>query len=123
MVLPVVRDIPLPFRYCYRPQGVAGKRETETLCGNRVDSRADQTAAVFPHPEDMLRGNRIGADRKIRLALAVIEIVKEDEFSVTQRRERVVYHGPTSTLTLSESSTPSFRRRAMGAITSMMSSG
>src|SRR5512136_151513 len=107
MVLPVVRDIALPFSNCYRPQGVTGKRQTQSLCGNRVDSRADQPAAVFPHPENMAGGNRIGADRKIRLALAVIEIVEEDELAVPERCERVVDHGPTSTLTLSESSTPS----------------
>ena len=97
--------------------------KTEALGCNRMDSRADQPAAVFTHPENILRGNRIGSDRKIRLALAVIEIVEEDELPVPQRRERLVNHGPTSTLTLSESSTPSFRRSAMGAITSMMSSG
>ena len=60
------------------------------LGSNRMNRRADQPAAVFSHPEDIFRGNSIGADRKIRLALAVIEIVEEDELALPQRRERLV---------------------------------
>ena len=81
------------------------------------------TATILSHPQDILWFDRIRTDRKIRFTLPVCEIIEEDELAVTERCKRLIHHGPTSTLTLSESSTPSFLRRAIGAITSMMSSG
>ena len=123
VVLPVVRDVTFALSNSDRPESIAGKRQTETLGCYRVDRGADQPPAILAHPDNILWSNRIGSDCKIRLTLAVIEIIEKDELSVPQRCKRLINHGPTSTLTLSESSTPSFLRRAIGAITSIMSSG
>ena len=48
--------------------------------------------AVLSHLHDMLWGDRIGPDCKIRLTFTVIEIVKEDELPVTKGCERLIDH-------------------------------
>jgi len=123
MILPVVGDIAFPFCYGNCPQGITGKREAQALGCGRMDRCADQTSAILSHLHDMTGGYGVRPDSKICLSFPVVKIIQQNKLPVTQRCQSIIYHGPTSTVTVSVSSTPSFRRSATGAITSIISSG